>query len=85
MPRRHPGLLTLREEEIARLVAEGLSNPQVAYRLGVSEHRVRNALASIYVKTKTANRVQLAHWVWQRSELGDARGPGRPDRPRPSP
>jgi DNA-binding NarL/FixJ family response regulator len=35
-------LLTKREEEVARLVAAGLSNRQVAEKLGLSRHTVKN-------------------------------------------
>jgi DNA-binding CsgD family transcriptional regulator len=35
-------LLTKPEEEVARLVAAGLSNRQVAEKLGLSRHTVKN-------------------------------------------
>lgn len=66
MTKKHLGVLTNREEQIARLIAGGLSNIQVAAQLGVSAHRVRNALASVYAKTNCSNRVQLARWMWER-------------------
>jgi DNA-binding CsgD family transcriptional regulator len=59
-----PGLpLTGREREIARLVATGLTNRQVASRLSLSIRTVECHLSSAYVKTGTGTRTRLALWV----------------------
>jgi DNA-binding CsgD family transcriptional regulator len=42
--------LSKREEEIARLVASGLSNGEVAQRLSLSQHTVKNYLFRVYEK-----------------------------------
>ena len=42
--------LTAREVEIVGLMAGGLANKQVAYRLGISEKTVRNHISNIYEK-----------------------------------
>lgn len=52
--------LTEREAEIMSLVAEGLSNKEIAARLYLSEGRVRNALSVILEKLELRDRTQLA-------------------------
>lgn len=51
--------LTARELEAALLAAEGLTDRQVAGRMGISERTVHSHLRAAYVKTGTRNRVQL--------------------------
>ncbi|HET7419435.1 MAG TPA: response regulator transcription factor [Candidatus Dormibacteraeota bacterium] len=48
--------LTSREIHVLVRVAEGLSNKQIATRLGLSEKTVRNHLSRIYVKLQACNR-----------------------------
>ena len=47
-----------REHEILRLIAKGLSNPQVASTLGVSRATVRTHLEHIYTKLDVSNRTE---------------------------
>jgi len=58
--------LSKREEEIARLVAEGLSNRQISQRLGLSEHTIKNYLFRIFEKLGVATRVELALYAVRR-------------------
>jgi DNA-binding NarL/FixJ family response regulator len=51
--------LTKREEDVARLVAEGLSNREVSEQLRLSEHTIRNYLFRVFDKLGVANRVEL--------------------------
>jgi DNA-binding CsgD family transcriptional regulator len=51
--------LSAREQEIARLVADGKSNKQVAGMLYLSEKTVENALTRIYAKLGVRSRVEL--------------------------
>ena len=51
---------TEREKEIAVLIAEGLTNRQIADRLYISEGTVKNYISSIYDKTGIHDRVKLA-------------------------
>lgn len=52
-------LLTTREREVARLVAEGHTNRGIALQLNLSEHTVRNYLFRIFDKLGVSNRVEL--------------------------
>jgi two-component system, NarL family, nitrate/nitrite response regulator NarL len=52
--------LTAREREIVLLVAEGLSNKEVARRTGVTEGTVKIHLHNIYQKLGVANRTTMA-------------------------
>jgi DNA-binding NarL/FixJ family response regulator len=51
--------LTPREREVAELVGNGLGNGEVARRLGLSIHTVKNYLFSIFDKTGVSNRAEL--------------------------
>ncbi|HTR74128.1 MAG TPA: LuxR C-terminal-related transcriptional regulator [Solirubrobacterales bacterium] len=52
--------LTPTEEDVARLAAEGLSNPQIAGRLFMSRSTVKTHLSHAYAKLGVANRTELA-------------------------
>jgi DNA-binding NarL/FixJ family response regulator len=50
--------LTVREIEILKLVANGLANKQIAYRLKISEKTVRNHVSNMYEKLGIYDRSQ---------------------------
>lgn len=52
--------LTAREGEIARFVAEGLRNAEIAQRLAISESTVKTHLNNIFQKLHLRDRVELA-------------------------
>lgn len=52
--------LTEREGEILQLVAQGLTNDQIAEKLVVSERTVRTHVSNILAKLQLANRTQAA-------------------------
>ena len=52
--------MTAREIEIARLVADGLSNKQIARTLGITEGTVKVHLHNINEKLAIRNRTMLA-------------------------
>ena len=56
-------LLSEREREIADLVAEGLSNRDVADRLHISVRTAENHVSHILVKLGLRSRAQLTRWV----------------------
>ena len=53
---RPKALLSNRETHILKEVAKGLSNKQIARRLGISENTVRNHLVSVNHKLRSTNR-----------------------------
>ncbi len=56
--------LTQREMEITRLIAEGLSNQQIAEKLFLSNGTVRNHISTILEKTGLEHRTQIAvRWL----------------------
>jgi DNA-binding CsgD family transcriptional regulator/tetratricopeptide (TPR) repeat protein len=60
-----PSPLRPREAEVADLVADGLSNRQIAARLFLSEHTVDSHIRSIMTKLGAASRAQIAAWAVQ--------------------
>ena len=58
--------LTRRQHEIAALVAEGLSNREIAQRLVISKRSVDAHLEHILVKLGASSRVQIANWMRSR-------------------
>lgn len=63
-------VLTPREREVLRLISEyGLSNKEIACRLSVSLHTVKNHVHSIIVKLGVHNRVGAIHAARQHPPL----------------
>jgi DNA-binding NarL/FixJ family response regulator len=52
-------ILTRREEEVVRLVSDGLKNREIAQELNVQEHSIRNYLYRIFEKVGVSTRVEL--------------------------
>jgi DNA-binding NarL/FixJ family response regulator len=52
-------LLTRREEDVVRLVAEGMKNREIAESLQVTNHAIRNYLYHIFDKLGISTRVEL--------------------------
>jgi DNA-binding NarL/FixJ family response regulator len=59
-------LLTKREEQVAGLVAEGLTNREIARRLVLSEHTVSNYLFKMYEKLGISSRVEFVLYIFGR-------------------
>ena len=55
--------LTATEHEVLRLVAQGLTDRQIAERLYVSPRTVQNHLARVRDKTNLRRRSELARWA----------------------
>lgn len=62
--------LSKREEQIARLVASGLSNREVAQRLSLSPHTVKNYLFRVFEKLGISTRIELVLYM-----LSQCKGP----------
>ncbi len=67
--------LSARELEVARLVADGLSNPAIASALFISVATVKTHVSHILAKLGLDSRTQLARWV-----AGHDLGPPAPAR-----
>lgn len=63
--------LTDRELEVLRLLADGLSNPEIAKRLYITTHTVKAHIAAMYVKTNIHSRVILAVRAYKAGILQD--------------
>ncbi len=57
------GGLTKREQQIAALVASGLSNREIAEKLAISKRTVDAHVDHIFAKLKISSRVQLTVWL----------------------
>ena len=55
----HDFRLTAREEEVAELLATGLTAKQIALRLKIANETVRSHTRSIYLKARVRNKVEL--------------------------
>jgi len=51
--------LSRRESEVVRCIAEGLTNRQIAERLALSEHTIKNYIFRIFEKVGISSRVEL--------------------------
>ena len=56
-------MLTIKEREIARLVAFGLTNPQIAKRLNVSVDTAKQSVYDIMNKTGANSRDELGEYI----------------------
>lgn len=59
--------LTTRQREVARLIAPGLSNKQIARELGVSSATVANHVEQIFRRRNANSRARVAAWAAERS------------------
>jgi len=58
--------LSAREIEVLSLIVEGLANKEIAYRLNIAEHTVKNHVKNILAKLGVADRTQAATAAIQR-------------------
>jgi DNA-binding NarL/FixJ family response regulator len=61
-------LLTPRERDVVRLVAEGMRNREIAPKLNLTEHTVRNYLLRIFDKLGISSRVELVLYALSGAE-----------------
>jgi predicted ATPase/DNA-binding CsgD family transcriptional regulator len=62
--------LTVREQEVATLLARGLSNRQIAHELVISLHTAQRHVENILGKLSLSSRAQVASWA-----IGQRMGP----------
>ena len=59
----YPDVLTPREQEVLTLIREGLTNDQIATRLGISESGARYHVSEILSKLGVGSRHEAAQWA----------------------
>jgi len=79
-------LLSKREQDVVRCVAEGLSNREIASRLKLTEHTVKNYLFRIFDKLGVSSRVEVVLYVFRMRKVmmapsADDNGEGRTPEP----
>jgi DNA-binding NarL/FixJ family response regulator len=62
---RAQAILSKREQEVVCCVAEGLSNREIASRLKLTEHTVKNYLFRIFDKLGVSSRVEVVLYVFR--------------------
>ena len=62
-------MLTTRQQEVAVLIAQGLTNRKIAERLVVSERAVAAHVANILNRLGVSSRTQIAVWTSERGLL----------------
>jgi non-specific serine/threonine protein kinase len=72
-----PSPLTKRELEVADLVADGLSNPEIADRLFISVRTAQGHVENILRKLGFTSRAKIAAWVTERRLSEKAQAPAR--------
>jgi DNA-binding CsgD family transcriptional regulator len=53
------GMALLRPRDVVRLAAEGMRNQEIALKLNLAEHTVRNSLIRIFDELGISSRVEL--------------------------
>ena len=61
--------LSAREMEIIELVADGLTNQEIAQRLTISKRTVDNHVSNMFTKTGSKNRVALLNWAMDHGKI----------------
>jgi len=69
--------LTPSELRVLDLIGDGLSNREIADRLGIAEKTVKNHITALLAKMGLQRRTQVAAWVASRRHHGWRTEPGR--------
>ena len=62
--------LTRRELDVLKLLAEGLFNKEIAFKLDISERTVKNHVSNIFKKIDVADRTQAAVFAIRNNLIG---------------
>jgi DNA-binding NarL/FixJ family response regulator len=71
-------LLSAREVDVVRCVAEGLSNREIAQRLNLREHTVKNYLFRIFDKLGVSSRVEVVLYALGNHAAAEAKSDDAP-------
>ena len=69
-------LLSKREMDVVRSLAEGLTNREIAERLGLSQHTIKNYLFRVYDKLGVSSRLELLFMTLTQAGAPRSKGPG---------
>lgn len=72
--------LTKREMEILKLIANGMSNHEIAEELVISEYTVKGHVSNILSKLHLADRTQAAVYAWRKGVVRREHSEGSHDR-----
>jgi len=61
--------LSAREMEIIDLVADGLTNQEIAVKLTISKRTVDYHVSNMFTKTGSINRVALLNWAMDNGKI----------------
>jgi DNA-binding NarL/FixJ family response regulator len=64
--------LSKRERDVVLCVAEGLSNREIAHRLNLTEHTVKNYLFRVFDKLGVSSRVEVVLYAFKLMQSPDA-------------
>jgi DNA-binding NarL/FixJ family response regulator len=67
---RRAGAMTRREREVVGLLGEGLSNKEIAVRLGIGMHTVKSHVHNVLDKLALHTRLQVAAYSHQEGDGG---------------
>ncbi len=67
--RAESAVLTVRQSQIAKLIAKGETNRAIAAQLRISEHTVEHHVSEIFVRLGLKSRTQLAHLLGQNHDV----------------
>lgn len=69
-------LLSKREQDVARCVADGLSNREIARQLKLTEHTVKNYLFRVFNKLGVSSRVELVLYAFRLAQASPSSDQG---------
>jgi two-component system nitrate/nitrite response regulator NarL len=75
-------LLSKREMDVVRSLAEGLTNREIGERLGLSQHTIKNYLFRVYDKLGVSSRLELLFMTL--TQAGSPQKMAQVSRPRPA-
>lgn len=58
--KRKTNLLTVREKEVLTYISKGMSNKEIAVKMDISEHTIKNHISHIFHKINVTDRTQAA-------------------------
>jgi len=77
-------LLSHREQDVVRCVTEGLTNREIAARLKLSEHTVKNYIFRIFDKLGVSTRVEMVLYAFSQRAQASVPAEGVPEAPPPA-